>query len=186
MKTLNQLINIIILFVAVALALWWGFSQRAEKIRFERNFKAEKLYRDQEREITGRELKEMYSVTEKLQKELKIKPKQVIRWMQGEISYQDTGSTTIITRPNDTILVYPDSIHGKIEKSCYTLDLLLYKGVFVEQLNYRDSLQVMLYRERPKKFLFIKFGKWVNKAVLYSTCRDSTYKVFDNIKIRGR
>jgi hypothetical protein len=184
-KYLNQIINIVILFVCVSAALWWGFGQRSEKLRYLDNFNAERKDRDQEREISGKELKKLYGVTEKLQKELGIKPKQVVQWMQGEISFRDTGSTKILYRDKE-VKVYPDSLYGSIDKNCYTLNWLLYKGMFTESLDYKDSLQVMIYRERSKRIWFIKYGRWLHSAALYSGCRDSVYKVFDNIKVKGR
>jgi hypothetical protein len=186
MKHLTQIINIAILLLCVSAALWWGFKQRSEKLRYLDNFNAEKKDRDQEREITGKEFKKLYGVTEKLQKELGIKPKQVVHWLQGEISYRDTGSTKVFYRPGDTIKIYPDSLYGSIHKDCYTMDWLLYKEMFTESLNYKDSLQVMLYRERSKRIWFIKYGRWLHSAALYSGCRDSVYKVFDNVKVKGR
>lgn len=179
----NDIINALILFVFVGIALWWGFGQRTKKLRYKDNFEAEAKYRDQERQISQNEIKDLYKIAEDLQKKLAIKPKQIERIIQGEIKYIDTGSTRVIFRPSDTVLVYPDSLYGKIEKSCYSLSYSIYEGIFRHSLNYHDSLDVLLYRERPHKFLFIKYGRWRHKATIYSNCADSTYKVFNNISV---
>ena len=177
----NQII--ITLSILLTTAVLFGIAQRKHSIRFENNWKAEMSDRADERLVTTKELRQLYSVTEEMQRKLNIKPKQVDRWLQGKISYRDTGSVRIVFSPSDTVFVYPDSLHGVIERPCYNLSWLLYQGIFTEELNYNDSIQVMLYRERQKKFWFIKYGRWKHKAVLYSGCRDSVYKVFNNVEV---
>lgn len=183
---LNSIVNYLLLLIALTGAIWWGVSQRAEKLRYRDNFEAEQLYMDQERQITGRELKQLYETAEDLQKKLGIKPKQVVQWMQAEVKYIDTGSTVIQYNPTDTVFVYPDSLYGSIDRDCYKMDWLLYRGLFSEKMAYNDSLQIMLYRERANRVWFVRFGRWKHKAALYSSCRDSVYKVFDNVSVVGR
>lgn len=181
---LNQIINLIILTVCSALCLWWGYGQREKRITAENNFAAEAKYHDSQITLTKKQAKEFYSgILTILGDKLSVKPKQITHIIQGEIIYRDTGSVAVIYRPGDTILVYPDSITGLIQRPCYDLNLLLYKGKFIEQLDYHDSLAVALYRERPHKFLFIKWGRWNYRAAMYSGCRGEVYQVINNLKI---
>lgn len=183
---LNQIFNIAILVACLSAALWWGFSQRRDKLTYRDNWKAEKHYLDQERIVTSREMSELYKESTVLQKRLGLKPKQVERLVQGEISFRDTGRTKEIFIPADTVFIYPDSISGVITSDCYNIDILLYKAIFTAKLDYKDTLSLMMYRERPHKFLFVKYGRWRHRATLYSGCRDSVYKVFNNLNIQGK
>ena len=180
----NQII--ITLSILLTAAVLFGISQRKKSIRFEQNWKAEVSDRADERQVTTRELKELYSVTAEMQRKLNIKPKQVTRWLQAPINYIDTGSVRLVLSPSDTVYIYPDSLHGEVVRPCYGLSWLIYKGNFTEQINYSDTVQLLMYRERPKRFLFIKYGRWVNSAALYSQCRDSVYKVFNNVRVIGK
>lgn len=174
---------IIGLSVLLILLGWFGYRQMSEAKRYKQNWIAEKQERDQERVVTQKELSTVYNIAEGLQKQLNIKPKHVDRWVRGAIQYVDTGSTRTITIPADTMLIYPDSISGVLTMPCYDLSILLYKGKFSVTQSGKDTISVILYRNRPKKFLFIRYGGWINKAALYSSCRDSVYKVFDNVKV---
>jgi len=181
---LNQLLNLIILAACIALCLWWGFGQRAKRMTAESNYATSAIYHDQQVTLTKKQAKEFYGgVLNILGDKLGIKPKQITTYIKGDMRYQDTGSVKVIAGKNDTILVYPDSLTGLIQKPCYDLQLLLYKGHFFEQLNYHDSLSVALYRERQHRFLFIRYGRWVNRAAIYSSCRDTTLQIVDHVKI---
>lgn len=174
---------IIGLSVLLILLGWFGYRQMSEAKRYKQNWIAEKQERDQERVITQKELSTVYNIAEGLQKKLGLKPKQVDRWLRGAIQYVDTGSTKTISVPPDTVLIYPDSITGVLRLPCYDLSILLYRGQFSVEQRGNDTISVILYRNRPKKFLFIKYGAWAHRAALYSSCRDSVYKVFDNVKV---
>ena len=171
MKTLNQIINFAIV---AALLIAFGFiyaNQRSKTKIAENNLAAQVVYHDRQIDITKRQAKELYGKTiDSLSQALKIRPKQITHWIKGEVKYKDTGSVVIETRPGDTVLIYPDSITGHIATECYNLDLLLYKGIFYETLNYHDSLTMVLSRERPHQFLFIKYGRWIHKASILSKC----------------
>ena len=172
------------LSVLLALSCWFGYRQYSEAKRYKQNWIAEKHERDQERAVTQKELSTVYNITEGLQKKLGLKPKQVERLVQGEISFRDTGRTKEIFIPADTVFIYPDSISGVITSDCYNIDILLYKAVFTAKLDYKDTLSLMMYRERPHKFLFVKYGRWRHRAALYSGCSGSVYKVFNNVSIQ--
>lgn len=185
--SLNQIVNIIIMAaIAFIIGRAW-YKERENRITAENNLSASEVYHNQQKDLTKKQAKEFYGgVLTILGDKLGVKPKQITGFIQGEVQYRDTGSTKVIERTGDTILVYPDSLTGSIERPCYTLDWLLYKGYFTEYLDYHDSITLAMYRERPHKFLFIKYGRWINKAEIYSGCNGSTIKVFNNVKIRGR
>ena len=178
--------NKIIIGLSVLLILlgWFGYRQMSEAKRYKQNWIAEKQERDQERIVTQKELSTVYNIAESLQKQLGLKPKQVERLVQGEISFRDTGRTKEIFIPADTVFIYPDSISGVITSDCYNIDILLYKAVFTAKLDYKDTLSLMMYRERTHKFLFVKYGRWRHRAALYSGCSGSVYKVFNNVSIQ--
>jgi hypothetical protein len=182
--SLNQIINLIILLAVAFLCLRWGWHQKAEKQRYKSSLEAEVLYRDQEKNLNIAEAKHLYKIIDTLQKKMNLRDKEIQRVIQYEIIYRDTGSTKITQRPGDTVLIYPDSITGRIEKKCYTMDILLYQNNFYGELSYRDEYSVILYRNRPHKFWFIHYGKWKYKAALYSQCQDSIYQSFNNIVIQ--
>lgn len=183
MKTKLTIAGIIlILILGIIMAFKWGVGQMKEKVRYRNNYEAVQLYRDQEQVLHSNELTAYNNIVIKLQKELKLKPKQIERILQGEIRYQDTGSVKIQFKDRE-VKVYPDSIHGMINKPCYDLNLLLYKGKFYEALSYHDTLSGVLYKKRPHKFLFIKYGRWIHKGALYSSCRDTMMIPFNNIKV---
>lgn len=174
---------IIGLSALLILSGWFGYRQLSEAKRYKQNWIAEKQFRDQERTVTAKELSQVYSTSVHLQKLLGIKPKQVDHWIRGVIQYVDTGRTDTITLPADTVLVYPDSIYGNIQMPCYDMDILLYKGKFITEQHGKDTISAFIYRKRAKKFLFVKYGKLIHKAALHSSCRDSVYMVFDNVKV---
>lgn len=182
--SLNKIFNTAIAVIIIGLVGWWGLNQYSGKITAENNLAAKIKYTDAAIYLTKRQAKEFYSATiDSLSHELNIKPKQITHWIKAEIKYRDTGSVVIKERPRDTILVYPDSITGIIKKPCYELHLLLYKGVFYEDMKYSDKMTAIIYRKRPKKILFIKYGKWQHRAAFLSECRNDTIKVINNVVI---
>lgn len=181
---INKIINWASIIIVLSIFTWYNLNQRYKRIIAERNFAAAELYHEDEIELTKKQAREFYSSTiDSLSRQLSIKPKQVTHWIKGEVEYRDTGSVVYKERPGDTILIYPDSITGIIKKPCYDLNLLLYKGVFYENMVYHDKMTAVIYRERPHKILFIKYGKWKYKAAIISECRNDTIKVTNNIKI---
>ena len=47
---------------------------------------------------------------------------------------------------------------------------------------YHNKSTEVFYRERSKKFLFIKYGKWINKKQESSECGETSVKTFEFIK----
>lgn len=183
MKTKLTIAGIIlILIIGIFTTLKWGLGQKQEKVRYRNNYEAVMLYRDQEQILHSNELTAYNAIVIKLQKELNIKPKLIEHIIQGEVRYQDTGSVKIEFKDRE-VKVYPDSLFFLIPRPCYDLSVLIYKGKAFESLNYHDTISGILYKKRPHKFLFIKYGRWIHKGALYSSCRDTTMIPFNNIKV---
>lgn len=180
--------TVIILVLAIALAstLYWGIAQRNEAIRQQNNFEAQLLFKDQQREVTQKQLRTLYSFVQTLQDKLNIKPKQIERIIQADIVYTDRFVSDTIYAGKDTLKVYPDSLHGVIQRPCYDLNYLLYKGDFSGVVSIHDSITCVMYKQRPHRLLFIKYGRWQHKALFYSKCMDSTYRAVENIQVIRR
>lgn len=183
--TLNQLINLAVMLAIVFFIGRAWFIERQVRITAENNYAAEVAYNDREVNLTKKQAKEFWGgVLTKVAEKSGTKTKYITRFIQGDIQYRDTGSVAVVYRPGDTVLVYPDSITGLIQKPCYDLNLLLYKGKFYESIDYHDSLSMALYKgKRTKRVLFIRYGKRPIHGVIYSHCTDSVYKVFNNLNI---
>lgn len=179
----NLVITAILLFVGSALI----FNERSKRITAERNLTATIKDKSLQVEVTKRTADRLYGATiDSLSREIGIKPKQIVQWMKGEIEYRDTGSVVVIPPRIDTVKVYPDSLTGRIDEPCFTLDILLYKNKFHHEFTYKDELMPVIFRERPKQFLFIKYGKWQYRAEIISKCMDSSLRVYENVRITGR
>ena len=171
-----------ILLLIIAGLVWLATHQQSELKRTRANWQSEVQDLGRQQDVTQRELVHLYDVTDSLQAKLNIKPKQITQYIKFPVQYRDTGSVKIITR-HDTVKVYPDSITGVVRMQCYDLSILLYKGTFYTDLQYKDDIEVVLYRIRPRKLWFIRYGKWQNEAALISSCRDTVYKAVRNVKV---
>lgn len=175
--------TIVILAFMLVMSTLWGLSERAEKTRVKSNLDAEILSRDSERQYTRKELLRYDSTVRTLTDKLAIKPKQVERLVYVTQASRDTGTTRMIAHGASAVKVYADSSHFTINRPCYNLDILLYRGAAFATLDYNDKLSVILYRERPNNFWFIRYGKWKHKAAIYSECGDTIYPANNNIKV---
>lgn len=179
----NLVITAILLFVGSALI----FNERSKRITAERNLTATIKDKSLQVEVTKRTADRLYGATiDSLSRQLGIKPKQIVQWMKGEIEYRDTGSVVVIPPRIDTVKIYPDSVHGRVERDCYTIDILLYQNRFYTELQYRDELMPVIYRERPRRILFVRFGRWQYRAEILSKCDKTKISVFENVYVKGR
>lgn len=99
------------------------------------------------------EMKDFRSKDLELIKDLKIRLKtaESITHVKTEIEY-------II---KDSLIYVSDSLKKiGIHNNWINLDLGIYSKDYDLKLNIIDSLSIIGYRERPKKFLFIRYGKW--------------------------
>lgn len=179
MKHITSYAVLIIIIVAMSFV---AMHQRSELTRVRANWRAEVQDLGRQQDVTQRELTQMYDVADSLQDKLNIKPKQITHYIKVPIQYRDTGSVKVNT-VHDTILIYPDSVTGIVKMPCYDISILLYKGTYYTDIQYNDDIEVVLYRIRPRKFWFIRYGKWQNEAALISSCRDTVYKPVRNIHV---
>jgi hypothetical protein len=131
-----------------------------------------------EKEVTGQLKRDRDS----LAKALKIKPKQIEKIV--------TVTNTII----DTVKIsVPVTIEGvdkwkiRDKGDCFKWQGNAFKqgdSLRVERtaFEYSNKTTETFYRERPHKFLFLRFGKWVYKEKIDSQCGSSTEKVFNFIR----
>lgn len=180
---MKRLIAIIILSVIIIVLLSILLKSCKDNAILESNFIAERVEKENQRELDRKIFNNIYDSITVLSEKLKLKPKQIIQYLEAPVHYKDTGSTRIINSGKDTLRIYPDSLYATIKRSCYDLDILFYKGQLNHTLRYHDSIYAVIYRERPKKLFFIKYGKWKFKGLIYSSCNDSAYQVIDNIKV---
>lgn len=171
-----------ILALIIAVLVWLAYHQRSELKRTRANWRAEVQDIGRQQNVTQRELVEIYDIAERLQMKLNIKPKHIVQYIRVPVQYKDTGSVKIDTR-HDTVKIYPDSITGVIKRPCYDLSILLYRGTYYADLHYKDTTEVVLYRVRPNRFWFIRYGKWQHEAALISACRDTVYRPVRNIRV---
>lgn len=184
---LNTIINgIVILFLIWIFGIIY-FAERGKRLTAERNLTASLRDKSLQIEVTKRQADRLYGATiDSLARALKVKPKQIVRWQKAEIEYRDTGSVVIVQPRIDTVKIYPDSVHGRVEKDCYTIDILLYQNRFYTELQYRDELTPVIYRERPRRIWFVKFGRWQYRVEILSKCEKTKISVFENVYVKGR
>jgi len=183
----NQWVNFGILVIVSGVLSGISISQCSTRRQMERNIVNIVQQKNEEIELSRKIAENAYGSTiDSLTVLLDIKPKQVVQWMRADVQYRDTGSVKYVTRPNDTIPVYPDSISARYVDICYTIDLLLYKGELHHTLDYNNTFIPVIIRERPHKLLFIKYGKWVYSGKLISDCNKEVYEVYENVNIIQR
>jgi hypothetical protein len=99
------------------------------------------------------EMKDFRKADLELIKDLKIRLKtaESTTHVKTEIEY--------ITK--DSLIYVSDSLRKiGIHNHWINLDLNIYPKDYDLKLNVIDSLSIVGYKERPKKFLFIRYGKW--------------------------
>lgn len=99
------------------------------------------------------EMKDFRKADLELIQDLKIRLKtaESITHIETEIEY--------ITK--DSLIYVSDSLRKiGIHNNWINLDLNLYPENYDLKLNVIDSLSIIGYKERPHKFLFIRYGKW--------------------------
>lgn len=184
---LNTIINDIIVLIIIGIFCLFYSGERNKRLTAERNLTASLLDKSLQIEVTKRQADRLYGATiDSLARALKVKPKQIVRWQKAEIEYRDTGSVVIVPPRIDTVKIYPDSLHGRVERDCYTIDILLYQNRFYTELQYRDELMPVIYRERPRRILFVRFGRWQYRVEILSKCDKAKISVFENVYVKGR
>lgn len=172
-----------ILVILLLCSIWYGYDQRKEKLRWKNNFETSEIDHARELELTKEELKDYYGDSIKeLRRQLGIKPKQVDRIIKVRYDVHDTALIHLFTR--DSVFIITDTTKFLIEKSCFTLTGYLFKKDMFVDINWRDRGTLVLYWKRPKKFLFIEYGKKQYRAKFYSECSKSEQEITKNIRIQ--
>ncbi len=128
-----------------------------------------------EREVTGKLKRERDS----LALSLKIKPKQIQKIIYLDNSTHDTIKVPV---PVNIISKYEWMLTDSTACLKYASKLIL-EGDSIkaerQYLEYDNRITQTFYKQRPHKFLFIKYGKWVYKQKIDAICGNSTIQTFN-------
>lgn len=131
-----------------------------------------------QKEITGKVKEKLDSAS----KALKIAKKQVAKIVEVKTTIHDTI-------PKEVPATYAGKDQWKISDSdkCWSwagIASLKNDSLHVVRtgFDYDNTTTPVYYRERPKHFLFIKYGKWVNKVSITSKCGVPSITEFNFIK----
>ncbi|MBW6491858.1 MAG: hypothetical protein K0B15_11770 [Lentimicrobium sp.] len=180
----------IVLTAIVALLLFLLMAEIKSNYRLKDNYSALLSDISLQQTVTNKEYKKLYSEIDRLTRELGLKPKQIIQIVQTTYTIKDTvtfplsGDTTYLVR-NDTVFSIIDTLRFNIERPCYKLSGWIYDSKIHENLLLKDKTSVVIYRERPNKLLFVKFGRWRYSALFHSEC-SGHMKVDNNIVIQKK
>ena len=87
----------------------------------------------------------------------------------------------------DSLIYVSDSLRKiGIHNHWVNLDLNIYPKDYDLKLNVIDSLSIVGYKERPKKFLFIRYGKWDYYVDIVNYNPDSKVLYMEKITISKR
>ncbi|MBW6491963.1 MAG: hypothetical protein K0B15_12300 [Lentimicrobium sp.] len=188
MKFLNRLIILAALLLCLVLCLFWALKERSVKLRYKDNLEAEIFRNGQQVIVTEKEYSRLYSEIDSLSLELGKKPKHIVQIVKVDYRVTDTmeiplyGDTLFLWR-NDTVFVQPDTLWFDHSKPCYHLTGYVYDKKIVAAIDYRDSPVMIFERQRSKRFLFIKYGRWKHSAMFYSKCSGKLMWIEENILI---
>lgn len=183
----NFIIYTLLIF-CLAVAIQFGVQQRKEKIRIKNNFDAEIQNNSDAQTATQKELTFLYDKVEDLTSKLKIKPKQIIQILETDYQVKDTANErvdgdTIIRIVRDSIYVTVDTIKFNIIRPCYQLSGYIADNRMNETINWRDTVSNVIYKYRPHKIWFIRYGNWRFTARTVSGCSDKVFILKENIKV---
>ena len=184
-QTTKILIGVILLLLSILFISFRINSRQVKEInRLENNFRQTQINNQQQVGqllITQSEMKEYYEKELQLFRDsLNLKPRQIVRWK--EIKAVSTTDTVIDVK-YDTIFRLPII---EFNDSCLVInavpiDSSRYKLDIVNNQHSYDTY----FRKRPKKFLFIKFGRWEYfSSTLYLCPKDMVIEKQIDIKIK--
>ena len=131
-----------------------------------------------EKELTGT----LSHQKDSLAKALKIRPKQIEKIVERVNIIHDT--VRVLVEVERTGI---NSWHLVDQGKCYTWqgDVYLYNDsltVWKSDFASRNKQMDVFWKERPKKFLFIRFGKLTNYHQSSTDCGEMTIKTFEFVK----
>jgi len=131
-----------------------------------------------QKEVTGRIKRERDS----LALIVKVKPKYITKVITETVTIKDTVfkevSTTLISKGMWNISDSDKCFLWQAKAVLKNDSLLVNRTLF----NYENKTTEIYWRERPHKFLFIKYGKFVNYQKKSSDCGSVQTKIFNFIK----
>jgi hypothetical protein len=183
-KLFNKVINsniaiYIILGVIIYLLYTSNVSLRNSVNRLESNQIALTEQYSRELQLNRQDFKRIYSKEDSIAKLVGIKSKQIQQVIVNNYHYKDSTTNYIpyrdTTRRDTMKFIAP---LGCIKVEGYTTS----KGIVFTHKEYNDILHTFLYKKYDHKFLFFKWGKYID-AKVYSECKGDTVAVEKNIKI---
>ena len=171
-KTITNLFNSkIFLYLVIGGLIWFWISDRkslrSDISRLSSNQIALTQQLSRELQLTRQDFQRIYPKEDSIMQLIKIKPKQIEQVVINNYHYKD--STT-------NYIPYKDSISqdtmkfiaplGCIQVEGYTTK----KGIVFTNKDFHDILHTFLYKRYDHKFLFIKWGKYID-AKVYSECK---------------
>lgn len=170
-------IGIVTFILLLISSLYLNYYLNKENKRNAANWATEAAGKDQAIFIKNGELKDNYAQLDSLRKVLGIRAKTVVTVFKTSYIYKD--STLLI--PVIDNQTYYDTINinrqYSIKGSCYDLDIIKNGDSIYSLLNYHDSMIGYLYKERPHKFLFIRWGAWIYQLKIQSECQNKLINV---------
>ncbi len=180
------IVGIIILFVfSLMLSVYFlTESNRKKDIEIARmafnNFQLMQDNQDQtvlylkQKEVSGQLKAERDSIAEAL----KIKPKTIEKIVYRTITEKDTLVQNVFVDYRKTHWMIQDT--GK----CFVWQAMAFLSdttlkVTRTEFTYQNKITETYYRKKPKKFLFIRYGKWENFVQITPECGQVTIKTFN-------
>lgn len=157
-------------------------NEKEDRKRYNNNMIALISDKNQQQEITIRELKNLYPKYDSLAKVLNIKTKDITNIIDIQYRFRDSTITrTILNR--DSI---SERAYFNLQEKCYTLSGYIKKdSILFTDKQFNDNLTTFLYKDYRKKYLWglIKTKPFYTSKV-YSECMNDTIEVTNNIQIK--
>jgi hypothetical protein len=130
-------------------------------------------------QLTSQDFQRIYHKEDSIAKIVGIKPNQIQQVIVNNYHYKDSTNTYIPyvdTTKRDTLKFIAPLKCMKVE------GYVVKSGVVFTKEEFNDKLHTFLYKKYDHKFLFFKWGKYID-AKVYSECKHDTIAVEKNIKI---
>lgn len=180
-RLIIEIAAIIIMAAIIFTSIKTCSSYKEESERVKNNY--ESILKDNalQQELTVKELKKYYSEEIEKLKELGISSSNVTNLVKVRYKYIDSVlyRTEILY---DTVKIKDTSYRTgnfDVEAKCQRIKgRISSDSLYIDEINYNDSLSVILYQTTRCLFKKKKF-----RAIIYSSCLNDTVQVIHNIKI---
>lgn len=163
--------------------LWMNNLKLRESVgRLENNQIALTEQYSRQLDLNRQDFQRIYHKEDSIAKVIGIKPKQLEQVIVNNYHYKDSISTTInIPYKRDSLS--KDTIKFIEPLGCMNISGYIYNNsIKFTGEEFSDILHTFLYKRYDHKFLFFKWGKYID-AKTYSECKNDTISVEKNIKI---